>query len=474
MPENIEVRLMTKNMPDLKIGDVVEVRPYRELRAEHYEGLVDCGWNEAMNYLCGRRFVITAEMYDRYVFDRQNWIVEIDGYFISPSMLRLVGDEPEEEEESNSDNGYSLRNYSQDSSILEEMIGKVDRIRFKKLLCIASCDKSITMKTISDDIVNKYLVRWAKAKYDLYLLFGRKLSLSKQIETAIDYDTMVNKIVELQFAFPQYANLLGGFSPEEFINNKCSGYNRLLSRVYDKYTDGAKLSKVLTGLVDDKEFGDALAMLFGKTTVNAMLTLSIDPFDYLTMSINKHGWETCQRIGDPDAPFGTGAGSLMIDEYTVIAFAHSGKDVMYHINSMEFSGNSKFWRQCLYVDKDSGNFVASREYPSEKELIAKEARILLEDTIADYLEIENQWVVRSRGEIDYVEGSDNLFHDVSNDYLYRDVRIKDSKAKTHVKVGRNVFCMKCGKVITGHRGRYVCDNDFSYESDDDDELEIPF
>lgn len=480
MPEFIEQAVpVIKNKPDLKSGMLVEIRPWQEIQAEASEGLIDCGWNPHMRSLSGKQFYITDDMYNRYVRDDSASITEISDYYISASMLKVV-DENTTVEQPKITNEYSLRNDEQDSEIIAEMIKKVDRIRFKKLLCIASCDRSITVKTISDTIVDKYLTNWAKAKYDIYLLFGKQLSLSKQIETSIDDDTMRNKVKELQYAFPQYANLLGSFSLAEFINNRCDGSNYILGRFYDKYTGNVKLSKLLTGLISDKSFNDALAMFFGTTTIKAVASLSIDPYDYMTISVNRYDWTTCQRIGDSDAPYATGAGSIMLDTDTIIAFAHSGKDVMYHMNEMEFSGNSKFWRQAIYLDKDSGNFITSREYPSQKELLAKEARTFMEDTIADYLNIHNQWMVKSLGGLDYNEGSQNLYHDILNDFPYSVVRIKGSDKLTSVKVGKNVFCLQCGKAIKGHQGRYICDDDYDSDNNFDDydeeheEEDIPF
>ncbi|MBP9037814.1 MAG: hypothetical protein KBG38_08615 [Candidatus Cloacimonas sp.] len=472
MPELIEERTAAKNNPQLEIGMLVEIRPVQELKLDSSQELIDCGWNEHMAYLSGKRFVITEDMYARYLHNKNGQITKIDGYYISPSMLKIVNEEAIQEQEPVLD-VYRLRADKQDPEILAEMIGKVDRTRFKKLLCIASCDKTVTMKTISDEIVDLYLYTWAKAKYEFYLLFGKQLSLSKQIQTSIDIDTMRNKIRELQFAFPQYANLLGAFSPIEFIENKCDGSNSTLRRVYDKYQGKAKLSKVLAGLITDKEFNDALAMLFSSTTIQAVMSLSIDPFDYLTISVNKYDWSTCQRIGDINASYGTGAGSIMLDEATIVAFGHGGKDVMYHMNNMEFSGNSKFWRECMYIDKDSGNFVASREYPSQKELLAKEARTFLEDTIAEYMHVNNQWLVTPRGKVLYTEGSQNLYHDVLNDFPFSVVHLKDSDKQTCVTVGKDIFCLKCGEPIGDHSGRYLCDDDYDHDNVIDRD-EIPF
>lgn len=478
MPEILDNTVITKNMPNLKVGDVVEIRSWTEIQREAQRGMIDCGWNTDMKYLSGKRFTITDDVFHTFRRHPDGALFYVDGYAISASMLKVIGEEAQSEQPVEEDNKYSLHNKRQSKDVIEEMISKVDRVRFKKLLCVASCDRSVTMKTISDSIVDKYLINWAKAKYDLYLLFGKQLTVSKQIETEISPDTMMNKVMELQIAFPQYANLLGAFSPYEFIRNKCDGSNHVLKRVYDKYTDDTKLSKVLTGMINDKSFSDALGMLFSQTTIKAMLTLSIDPFDYLTMSVNRYDWTSCQRIGDIEAPYGTGAGSIMLDEGTIIAFAHSGKDVMYRMRGMEFSGNSKFWRECMYVDKESGNFVTSREYPSAKDLLSEEARLLLENIIADYLNIENKWVVVQRGTINYHEGSKNLYHDIAEGHYYREVKIKGSDKKTSVSVGKNIFCVKCGKVIREHWGRYVCDNCFEYENsvenDDVADTDIPF
>ena len=68
-----------------------------------------------------------------------------------------------------------------DQSILSEMIGLVDKEKMQTLMSIGASHLNKTKINIKMDMVDEYLKRWADAKYDQYLIFGRKLELVKEI-----------------------------------------------------------------------------------------------------------------------------------------------------------------------------------------------------------------------------------------------------------------------------------------------------
>ena len=76
-----------------------------------------------------------------------------------------------------------------DEEIIKEMISKVDVEKIRKILA-----GSLRIKGTSLKGLDKLLEDWAKAKKDIYLLFGRNLKLIKEIEYEMsDGDVEVNK-----------------------------------------------------------------------------------------------------------------------------------------------------------------------------------------------------------------------------------------------------------------------------------------
>lgn len=450
----IECEQTNKSKLTIKAGDIVRIRSREEIYNDYKRGLIDCGWNDYMYDLCGTTYIITPEIAERAengIDDIFHVVMPQRVVGISLSMLELV-----QSKEDTMQTEISLYHEEQDSSIIQEMIKKVDIMRFKKLLSIASGSSKIRPTALDENIVNKYLLEWAKNKYDFYLLFDRNLSIEKQVEIDMDEQDMAVKIDDLARSYPQYANLLKGFNSVEFLNNESFGYNRILEEVYPEYKRGAKLSKVLGGLITDQNFKDSLANVLEDRKIRSNIAISIDPYDYLTMSVNKYGWESCQAIGPGEHAYATGGGAIMLDNTTLIAYRHSGKNEQYSMYNVKFAGNSKSWRQLIFVDKEHCSFIAAREYPSEKPALAKEVRLMLEHQIGEYTGLDNDWVATKNGDKTYIMGSEDMYHDVESGYMYRTVCMKGREKEVKVVVGRDVYCLSCGNPITSNYHKFVC------------------
>jgi hypothetical protein len=270
----------------------------------------------------------------------------------------------------------------------------------------------------------------------------------------MEVDEMANEVNDLCGKFPAYSNLMSSFHTREFLENKCLDYNGILQRHFSDYKKDAKLSKVLANLIPDRSFKDAVANLLQNRKVKATIAVSIDPYDYLTMSVNKYGWDSCQAIGD--GSYSTGAGSAMLDESTLIAYKYYGTDASYRIHKLSFEGNSKSWRQCIYFDKDTSSFVTSRQYPSTSEIITKEVRALLEGYVSKYLGRDNSWMVTGSSDVNYKEGSQCIYHDLTNGHSGKVAYLKGAVKETRVVVGANIYCPHCGEEISEARGTFLC------------------
>lgn len=446
----------------IEVGDVVQIRNIQSIRyfdAHHQRRGIRCGWNHDMDYLTGRTVTISPDMMANIRACRDQ-IFRIDGWNISLDMLEFAHKSSKEKGDdilAGHEEMFSLKEKALDDNIIKEMISKVDINRFKKLLVIGGHSSGFCLKHIDDRMVEAYLKLWAKSKYEFYLLFGKNLSMQKEIETEITDMDMGIKMTDLCYSFPKYAPVIVQFDSHDFINNVC-GNNFMFAKFYKTYNPNEKLTGFFANLLQDKEFNDTLAGVLSNRMIKAKLSISIDPYDYLTMSLNGYDWESCQRIGR--GSYSTGTLSLMLDDSTLIAFKHNGAEQIYNINNYKFSGNSKSWRQCIYVDKNSSSIIFSRQYPVNIEMVEKEVRKFLEDKIAEYKNIKNAWVISSSVTDGYVSGSSCLFHDAFGGHRMRKATLKekDNGIKEKFVVGKDIYCPICGTKLSGSGESFLCNN----------------
>lgn len=401
----------------------------------------------------GDEIEVTQEIFDRVKNEEPIMVVEFKGesFDVDPSYMELVKKDMNEIRQKT-----NIKVKSFDANIIDEMIKKVDRVRFKKLLVIAGRDREFNMGSLSDDTVDDYLHRWAYAKYEFYLLFNKQLKIEKEIEFIIDEDEMALRKRELQREYPKWSNLLYGFSTREFMDNECYEHNGILEKYYPAYRRGAKLSKVIASLTEDDAFIDSVAGVLDGRIGKGILALSIDPYDYMTSSLNLHGWTSCQNIEEGCYP--TGSGAILLDESTIVAYRHNGTDGNYNVRNMPFVGNSKSWRQLFYFDKETCGFVTGRHYPTYNEAVTQTAREFLEEIVTDYTGLENRWIIARNTGMDYSKGSDAVYHDLLEGRSYIAIRHKQSSKYPTVVVGADVPCLICGTSIDELQGSFICSN----------------
>lgn len=174
----------------------------------------------------------------------------------------------------------------------------------------------------------------------------------------------------------------------------------------------------------------------------------------------------------------------MCDTVTAIAFRHSREQVEFVINRSKFMEYSKNWRQCIYIDKDNGNFVASRQYPREDETISKAVRTMLEEKISEHFNIENRWKTNRENCFikkymrDYCYGADDDWDDDDGDRAlhYNDIwhgyhgimvynSTNDSLQDTDIPVGSAPICPICGERVIDHHNRPACYNCYAEHLD---------
>lgn len=114
---------------------------------------------------------------------------------------------------------------------------------------------------------------------------------------------------------------------------------------------GAKIMKVLNKIAKvvhlEKEFETfriAHSQILNQKLLTGTLCLSIHPFDYMTLSDNDYGWDSCMNWVD-NGCYRTGTVEMMNSPYMVVAYLKGDKQ--FRIDSRYWAGNKK-WRE-LYV-----------------------------------------------------------------------------------------------------------------------------
>ena len=371
---------------------------------------------------------------------------------------------------------YSIRQSGQKSrEILDEMKSKVDRKRMQKLLSI-SASTSEHKYFVKNDMVEQYLELWANAKYEYYIMFGNQLKIEKEVEQEITSRDMKNLINDLRLQYPKYAFWLDNFESNEYVANKVAYVNSSVRNVVDYCTVGMKLSGFFSKLFNDAKFDIELSKIMQNKHIKGYLTVSIDPYDYLTSSLNKHLWKSCHRITDGE--YGTGSMSYLLDDATLIAYKHNGKDYDYNYYNFSFTGNSKTFRQCVYFDKSSCNIIFGRNYPNSNNGVSKGIRTLLQEQVCTHLGIEpnSEWYLMSEEyEGDYDDISDLHYSDVENGWSFTFARLEDSsKDVARFKVGYDVPCLICGEPASTEGECALCDDCLDERDDDDDDEDDDF
>lgn len=177
--------------------------------------------------------------------------------------------------------------------------------------------------------------------------------------------------------------------------------------------------------------------LFENRYVKGNIAISIDPVDYLLMSVNKSGWNSCYRLTNSSfgsrefGQYSSGTLCYLCDSSTMIAYRHGENMVEYKIGSSKFKEYSKNWRQVIYVDTATWGFACSRQYPFTDGTLTRNVREFLEDTLSNYLSVPNSW----------------RFKEITNEDKLRKMIIK--------KPNTNKKCLSYNDILCNNRGFFV-------------------
>ena len=252
--------------------------------------------------------------------------------------------------------------------------------------------------------VENVLAPWNQAKPTLFKLFGEELILSKELSFAMTREELYRQISDLLYSNPfmqkireTYYN--GAFdktwidinsgawkikevvsclvnNTETFIDNKfwywpeeCKKITLKVGKEGTNSIDlfpSTKIMKVLSKVADMlgiegfEEFRIAHSQILNQKYLKGDFSISIHPLDYMTMSDNECGWESCMSWRNFGG-YRQGTVEMMNSPCVIVAYMKSKTPL--HVWGGEW--NNKKWR-CLFI-VDENLICKVKSYPYQND-----------------------------------------------------------------------------------------------------------
>lgn len=250
-----------------------------------------------------------------------------------------------------------------------------------------------------DSVPLSYVLRfWNSAKSDLFSLFGDKLILKYPITYAqpdddiiqecLDDSELITLINELKKAFRffdpitslyEYSSLfyLTDLLSQKSIAITNSPYYVKYNNKEYKISSNTKTIRILGKMARDtkdtnildlyEKLRIALSRHTNQKELHGNLCLSIHPLDYMTMSDNNSGWDSCMSWVE-QGDYRAGTVEMMNSPYVVVAYVESEHKQATFAGSITW--NNKKWRELFLV---TPNLTAEiKPYPYINEFFTKE------------------------------------------------------------------------------------------------------
>ena len=274
-------------------------------------------------------------------------------------------------------------------------------------------------------------LEWAKAKQDLFKLFGNELilhkgfefekaieELSTEIYEALEYNYDSGRVERdpkifyraylewIKTAYPYMSSWMYGYSEaseekqseyekneemawslRQLVNTQNLAKNSYEDKTFTlaladgkEYTvhNGCKPMKALAKIANSfnlpgfEDFRICHSQIHNQKKLKGELTISIHPFDYWTMSDNDCDWDSCMNWRETGG-YRAGTVEMMNSPYVVVAYLASKEPMK--VNGGEW--NNKKWRQLFIVNKDV--IYGIKDYPYHNENISKCVAMWLRD-----------------------------------------------------------------------------------------------
>lgn len=384
--------------------------------------------------------------------------------------------------------------------------------------------KYITGTVGTPTVSLEHLLRfWDRNKSGLFDMFGGKLIIEKEICFARDTHQLAEDMDE-KFFYRSYDR-----DPEltEFINDFRQACNKIINFENSNYTwserdrrgvwrviealltpydlarnvipnaaeitipttgevvkvcAGQKITKVIGklsnifGLSESgfEKFRVAHSQVLNQKKLTGRLCLSIHPLDYMTMSDNNSGWDSCMSWAN-EGCYRQGTVEMMNSDMVVVAYLASSEDMTLWWSADKDDDkywNNKKWRQLFVINKDIITNVKAYPYRNDEltNICLNWLRELAgsanyNDTILDWEEDRPRV-----GKMEYtIEAcSDHMYNDFENSNGLFCFIGKDAPSRIYFNYSGEAECMCCGDTFEAYGEEvrllcYTCEPGYSCE-----------
>lgn len=331
--------------------------------------------------------------------------------------------------------------------------------------------------------LSRILRFWDSAKSDLFSLFGDQLILKYPITYTQPEEDIIQECIE----DPELGTLLSGLKtafyifdsttdqyeysslfylnrlipPKSSSANDLPYYVRYNGKEY-KVSPNTKSIRILGKMArDTKDPGildlyEKLRIVLSQHTnqkeLHGNLCLSIHPLDYMTMSDNDSGWDSCMSwVNQGD--YRAGTVEMMNSPYVVVAYVESEHKQATFAGSITW--NNKKWRELFLV---TPNLITEiKPYPYDNEFFTKETlrRLGALQSEANFSDAFKMPVRKT-----FIHKDKELVFRPQATYMYNDFGLTASNKhwaiinennldswQTHINYSGAMNCMSCGEEI---------------------------
>lgn len=338
------------------------------------------------------------------------------------------------------------------------------------------------------------LGEWNKSKQTLFNIFGEKLMLEKEIQVEDGDNKKIREVSEYLYSFNPGINFIKNlrklfelndiyfentYATKHAIYSLIQAYQLFTNRVAKgfsyhnkdgkivKVPEGAKVMKVLQkmakefDLPDFEIFRNHISRITEVRKSKIKFTLSIHPLDYMTMSDNANGWESCMNWTQGPGSYRAGTIEMMNSPLVVVAYITTKP---YYPANTSIEWNSKSWRELIIVHPNAICSVKSYPYYNiafDKALVNWLANLVEEKTEWRYNRKKPQESLES---CSYIEAwqdkndednrfmlnfkTNEMYNDFGNteNYGIFSINPPDNKYRTFtINYSGSMTCMCCGE-----------------------------
>lgn len=272
------------------------------------------------------------------------------------------------------------------------------------------------------------LQEWNKSKQTLFNIFGEKLMLEKEIQVEDGDNKKIREINNYLSSINPGTNFINSVRKlfefnNTYFENTYATYN--LTRANQLFTnrvakefsyrnkdgkvikvpEGAKVMRVLQkiakefDLPDFEIFRNHISRITEIRKSKIKFTLSIHPLDYMTMSDNANGWESCMNWTQGPGSYRAGTIEMMNSPVIVVAYITTKP---YYPANTSIEWTSKSWRELIIVHPNT--ICSVKSYPYYNIAFDK----ALVNWLADLVEEKTEWRYNKKKPQESLESCSNI------------------------------------------------------------------